>query len=284
MFIGINDYQYIRVRDLKFAEDDATMMRDTFVATTELTEENSLLLTGTNASRMNIGKAIRGWLAERATFEDTVVVYFAGHGTQMIDDNGDEEDGKDECLLAWDSGLLDISYIRDDDMNRWLGAVAAGTKIVMIDACHSGTSTRQMEGLQVRASDLSWTDIQLSPVERQLEVEREIETALREANISLPILYSESDFIEPSPDSGAIELAGCRSDQVVVESSALKHGAFSYYVAEGLNGAADANGDGRVSLQEVHTYARERIASHGFDQEPQLSGVEGEFFVSVPAK
>jgi len=42
------------------------------------------------------------------------------------------------------------------------------------------------------------------------------------------------------------------------EAGALKGSFFTHHVAAGLLGAADASGDGNVTLQEVFTYARER--------------------------
>lgn len=274
VFVGINDYQYLRIRDLQFAEDDARLMQAAFGERAGLTAENARLLLGSEATRANVAFAVRGWLAERATPQDTVVFYFAGHGTQLLDDNGDEEDGKDEALLAWDSGLLDLTYIRDDDLNRWLSTVRAETIIVILDACHSGTGTRPLDGGRIRAADLDWRSIQISPLEAQIAEERKLETRMRSEGVRLPVLMQANDFTEPPSEEIALELAGCLPDQVVIESASLKHGALTYFVAEGLAGAADTDRDGRITLQEIHRHAAQRIKQRGMNQDPQLYGRE----------
>jgi len=43
---------------------------------------------------------------------------FSGHGTQVLDDNGDEEDGLDEALCPSDFEFA--GSVVDDDMSRWL--------------------------------------------------------------------------------------------------------------------------------------------------------------------
>ena len=67
--------------------------------------------------------------------------------------------------------------------------------------------------------------------------------------------------------------------QGALEAPDLGHGIFTYYVLEGLKGAADLNRDGIVSLQELYEYV-EREASHkaraiGGNQRPMMKGELG---------
>lgn len=66
---------------------------------------------------------------------DIFVFYFSGHGGQQPDQNGDEMDGKDETLVAYNKQIV------DDDLNKiWL-KFKAGVRILMIsDSCNSGTN------------------------------------------------------------------------------------------------------------------------------------------------
>jgi hypothetical protein len=64
------------------------------------------------------------------------------------------------------------------------------------------------------------------------------------------------------------------------ESPALGHGVFTYFVLEGLRGAADVNGDLRVTLWELYEYVAAQVpvqvaAERNEPQHPQLRG-EGE--------
>ena len=66
---------------------------------------------------------------------DLVVFYISGHGGQVDDLSGDEEDGKDETLCLWDGQL-------DDDRLRTLWEkVPAGVRVFFVtDTCNSGTN------------------------------------------------------------------------------------------------------------------------------------------------
>ncbi|QNU66509.1 caspase family protein [Ruminiclostridium herbifermentans] len=66
---------------------------------------------------------------------DTFVIYFSGHGEQVADSNGDETDGLDETLVAYDKEII------DDELDTIWRTFPIGVKIVMIsDSCHSGTA------------------------------------------------------------------------------------------------------------------------------------------------
>ena len=79
------------------------------------------------------------WLVEDAQPGDSLFVHYSGHGGQIPDDDGDEEDGKDECLIPHDyksSGML-----RDDDVFKMLVApLPKDCRLTCVfDCCHSGT-------------------------------------------------------------------------------------------------------------------------------------------------
>jgi len=61
-----------------------------------------------------------------------VFMHFSGHGTQVKDKDGDEEDGKDEGFVSCDEKLI------SDDFLHTL--VTENTRMIAImDCCHSGT-------------------------------------------------------------------------------------------------------------------------------------------------
>lgn len=67
---------------------------------------------------------------------DHVFFHFSGHGGQLIDQNGDERDGMDECIYA-----DDLQPIKDDDLRKALvDSLPKGASLVtLLDCCHSGT-------------------------------------------------------------------------------------------------------------------------------------------------
>lgn len=89
--------------------------------------------------------------------EDVVYVHFSGHGQQITDLNGDEEDGYDEAWIPFDAQLSYTkgvyegeNHILDDEIHQYLLRLKQcvgekGKIIVVADACHSGDSWRSEE-------------------------------------------------------------------------------------------------------------------------------------------
>jgi len=85
---------------------------------------------------------------------DYIYIHFSCHGQQMIDNDGDEEDGLDEALITYDAHRVYVkgkyegeNHLRDDELGKYLELIRAkvgstGNITVVLDACHSGTGTR----------------------------------------------------------------------------------------------------------------------------------------------
>jgi len=108
-----------------------------------------------NATKVNILKNLDDLYA-RVHSGDVVYFHFSGHGQQIVDDNGDEIDGLDESLVPYNAGIRydtcparGENHIRDDFLNDRFDKIRKklgpnGDMIVVIDACHSGTATRNI--------------------------------------------------------------------------------------------------------------------------------------------
>ncbi len=69
---------------------------------------------------------------------DFFFLTYSGHGGQVPDVNGDEDDKKDETWCLYDGQLI------DDELYAELGKFKAGVRILVLsDSCHSGTVTRE---------------------------------------------------------------------------------------------------------------------------------------------
>jgi uncharacterized caspase-like protein len=75
---------------------------------------------------------------------------------------------------------------------------------------------------------------------------------------------------------GRAIITASRPTEVSIELPELGHGIFSYYLVEGLKGAADLNRDGIVSLQELYEYVEQQVTaksrSVGGNQHPVMKG------------
>eukprot|EP00903_Cladosiphon_okamuranus_P020725 g19031.t1 len=88
------------------------------------------------------------WLVDGATKGDSLFFYYSGHGGQVTDDNGDEEDGKDEAMMPAKckeghqgcKGRKNELLIDDEIFEKLVCAVPEGvTLTAIVDSCHSGT-------------------------------------------------------------------------------------------------------------------------------------------------
>lgn len=94
-------------------------------------------------------------LGKRCTRGDKVYIHFSGHGQQITDTDGDEENGYDEAWIPYDAkpfyekGVYEgEKHLIDDEVNSLLARIkkkvgSSGRILVVIDACHSGTATRE---------------------------------------------------------------------------------------------------------------------------------------------
>lgn len=70
---------------------------------------------------------------------DLLILYTSGHGAQVPDDNGDEEDGLDEAACLAD-GLM-----RDDEIGKRLSKLRPGVRVdIVTDTCHAATGWRRL--------------------------------------------------------------------------------------------------------------------------------------------
>ena len=76
---------------------------------------------------------------------DTVVIQYAGHGTQVEDLDGDEADGdtpgEDEAICPFD--FANGRFLIDDDVAEIVARLPTGAQLTfLLDCCHSGTGSR----------------------------------------------------------------------------------------------------------------------------------------------
>ena len=79
------------------------------------------------------------WLVQGAQPGDALFFHYSGHGTKVVDRDGDDEDGYDEALVPADYSRAGM--ILDDDIyNIVLKDLKPGVRLTAItDCCHSGT-------------------------------------------------------------------------------------------------------------------------------------------------
>ena len=111
------------------------------------------ILVNKQATKAGIVSAFKK-LTAQCVAGDIVYIHFSGHGQQVTDVNGDEADGWDEAWIPYDAYLRydekrykGEKHLIDDELNTLLTAIRnkigdSGKLLVVVDACHSGDSSR----------------------------------------------------------------------------------------------------------------------------------------------
>jgi hypothetical protein len=235
LVIGIDEYD--RVSDLQGAVNDAHDIAD---ALRNLDADVTLLLNGA-ATRDTV---LRSWqdLIDRAEGGDTLIVTYAGHGSNEPEHTaGNEEDGLDEnFLLAGFSpyGKAAGERIRDDEIADLIAQRPDINVIFVADACHSGTVTRNLN------PTLGYRYV--SP------------TRIENDPLPPPPPRPNGDTAE---NDVALFLAAVNEAQKVPEFliDGEARGALSYAFAQALRGDADTNGDNVLTKGEIEEYIRRTV-------------------------
>lgn len=126
-------------------------------------------LTNSKATKAGIVNAFNS-LINRSRKGDVVYIQFSGHGQLMTDLNCDEQDGLDEAWIPYDAYLKygpkdrGEKHLSDDEVSQYLYRLRAkigneGIIAVIVDACHSGDSTRDLceqDSVVVRGVDVDF--------------------------------------------------------------------------------------------------------------------------------
>jgi hypothetical protein len=165
LVVGVGDYKSARISDLKGPPNDAQQMYDLLTGVKGqgygFPKENVCLLVNAAATTEKVKSAFDRVLVQgaRKGKNDVAVFYYAGHGSQIKDLNGDEADQCDETFLLHDArtgqGEQRIGDLVDDAFHEMLSRLHEKTRraIVILDSCNSGTATRGPSGLVARWQD-----------------------------------------------------------------------------------------------------------------------------------
>lgn len=247
VIIGIGGYDSQSIPSLRFAVSDAESVYQVLTSVAGFKKENVLLLTDRTERKptlRNIKYALGTFLARSARKDDTVVMFYAGHGAPEIDQRGLERDGLAKYLVPIDADPDDLfsTALPMDDLQTIFARIESERVVAFLDACYSGAAGgRTFASRKTRAGHVD--DLFLERLTRSRG--RAIITAARPAEVS-------------------------------VELPELGHGIFSYYLVQALRGAGDLNRDGIVSLQELYEYLEQQVVrksrSVGGNQHPVMKG------------
>jgi len=225
VIVGVSDYANKGIPALKYADKDAESIA-AFLQTPEggsFDRDHMRILINSDATLSNLREAMIDFL-QQAIDKDLVLIYFAGHGAP------DPTRPQNLYLLTYDTdpNRLGTTAFPMWDIQTVVSRQIAARKVVILsDACHSG-------GISVDVAT------------RGLDV-----TSSNPINQYLAELSRAKD--------GMVVFTASAAGEVSQEFPELGHGVFTYYLLEGLKGAADLNNDYVVTVNELMGYVEEQV-------------------------
>ncbi len=236
LLIGVNQYDRPDITPLKYAVADVESVYQALTdpACGGFPKRNVKLLT-TKAEGDLLPKKANilfwiGWLKKHVQAADTVVLYFSGHGIT------DGESGE-SYLLPMDADIrnsetLAGSGIQVNYIHQRLTALPAKKLLFFLDACRNDPAAGKGD------ADAPMT----KSFEEQAKVEGE----------------------------GRGTFYSCKVGERSYEWHDQGHGVFTYYVVQGLRGAA-AGSDGNVTLDRLTKYVTQNVADWARDHDRNMT-------------
>jgi uncharacterized caspase-like protein len=248
VIIGVNSYPH--VRQLKYAVNDAMAFCNHLVEYNQVPKENVVLLLDEEANLTRLRSALGIHMKNKASKEDMVIIYFAGHGATERDSTSPDGDGLEKYLLPYDVDPKELyaTAMPMEEISRLFSRIRSDRLVFIVDTCYSGASG----GRTISVADIR-------------------------AGISDGFL----DRI--TGGKGKIILTASAANEVSAESDELQHGIFTHFLIKGLQGEADSDGDGLITVDEVYTYVSKQVPqATNQEQHPVKKGiVEGPLVLSI---
>jgi hypothetical protein len=254
--------------ELEYSEDDAVAFFDWATKANPAPSGHGdtlirSLLVGPEATSERLGEILQqisGPGAEaRVQPGDTVLFFYAGHielEEDVLAARGQRGAAKYGYLVTAnaDPDNLRFTAIKRDDVLDALRYSEAARCVLFCDACYSG-------GRRVRSVD---------------RLPGSVRTRGREApDPEFERVGQPPSGLEADATAKTSILAAARPFSLAAESDRLEHGLFTHAVLTGLGGAADADGDGYVTLRELSAYIEKTV--------PELSDAQQRPYVSIPS-
>lgn len=228
ILVGIDQYQNDEISTLRYAVADTKAMKDALIGA-GFPASNVFTMTGDAGgpdapTSLNVIKRLSS-LSDRIGPDDTFVFYFSGHGYQ-------QEAGHFLATIDADPtgpDTLEQSTLPIALLKKRMARIQAKRAIFIIDACRNDPERGKGGGNNTLTDSFS-RDLQL-------------------------VAKSTA-----GGQSGSAVLLACSEGQRAWEWPEKGHGVFTYYLMEGLKGAA-ADARGEVTMNELGDYVQTQVAN-----------------------
>lgn len=249
--IGVSQYKH--VDGLKFADNDARAFYNYLINDNAIPADHVTLLTNEEATLQRVKDILGVEVKQKARKQDTVIIYFAGHGAPEPDNASPDGDGLEKYFLTYDTDpqRLYSTALPMQEVARIFSRIDSERIVLIQDTCYSGASGG-----------------------------RTIQTASIRASIS------DAYLNRITKGKGRVIISASSANEVSMEKDSLGHGVFTYYLLESLK-HGDIDGDGFITTGEIYRYVSDKVpAATNRNQHPVKKGeeIEGEIIIGKARK
>ena len=229
ILIGVEDYQ--RANDLPFVKNDVARLAEPLQVRGGVPRKQVVTFVDestakTLSTKSNILAEVPGWLA-KCKAGDQIVVYFSGHGVQ---------DAGGKLYLA--PADIDPQHVAETGvpLNWFRDEIAkckAGTKILILDACHAGTDKGEKPESQAIAG---------------------LTADKPETAVAADALRAEFEEL-----NGVVTLCSSTAKEASQIWPQREQSLFSYWLNQGLKGHADNDQNERIDVDELYKYVSDNV-------------------------
>lgn len=228
--IGVSQYENQTIPSLKYPDNDAFGIFSFWKSPNggALDDEHSEVLVDDAATKAMVTTTLRN-VFMKAKEEDLAIFFFSGHGLKGSFLPSDYDGDKIRLYHA--------------EINKILTECRAKNKLVIADACHSGS--------YIASKSVSTN---------------------KPTKENRALFYEELSKTQP----GIAYLLSSQADEESLEVSTLHNSVFTYFVLRGVKGEANANQDNIITIQELYDYVYLNVTDYarklGKVQTPMIKG------------
>ncbi|WP_138468681.1 caspase family protein [Poseidonocella sp. HB161398] len=162
-----------------------------------------------------------GALANRAKPDDTVMIFFSGHGARL----GNPNDPESALLpVDCDPGDVTATVLLETEFSSLLADIKVQRLVVFIDACHSGGAG-----------------------------------SFKAVGNIASLGFSEKSLDRLAQGIGRVLIASSRASETSLVLAGASNSLFTEHLVGALRGAARTHGDGLIRIFEIFNYVAEKV-------------------------
>ena len=188
-------------------------------------EANVTVLTNEAATLEKIRKALADLVAT-ATTDDTVAIFFSGHGTRI-----GKGASATSALVPYDCKLTDVvgTTLGEAELSAAIAAIKAPRVIIVVDACHAAGTATLKSGLGEGGKE-----------------------GIEEG-------FNEKSLQQLARGTGRVVLASSRAIEKSLALRNERNSVFTTAMLSGLKGAATAASDGTIRVFDLFNHVSEKV-------------------------